>query len=580
MLSRRKLPSPKDLGRLREALTPENAGFLVASERLISARGTLDRAERAIEEMNEKRLVIGLLGGTGVGKSSLTNALAEREISRAGDRRPTTDRAVCYRHQDFSVPDWLEEDDLAPSPDGHDLPALRGVILIDLPDIDSRARRHRDRVHRILPRLDLLLVVASVDKYADRALYDEINALPQAPKNWVFLLNAIDKLAPSDRTAVAEDFAQKLHKYAGVSDPTVLTLSAKEALAGGDRRASSGIDAVHNLLESLGEDAKRRAVLLANAEGYLKQLSTDVERTFPADELAEWRQELEPLITPLTSATRAHAGAFQDDLQDAIGPWLSDRALRASSFPVGWIHFLLRRYWPGRRGGRVADPFRGASDPGAPYAEDLLLRPLRLAQHEAQALARQQGERFRLSIPAKLPTESHASGTALGEWTQHLRDLAPKLGWRFRQHAIPFVLLLITLAWVVAPIFSAGSDAWLKESWQAMWGLIARLDPVTWASVLIALGLYYLLLYPYFLHRLELRVDQEAQEGVERYLDHWQSEHRAAWQEPLAQQVSEWDAWFKQLQAARKTLPPPSLETTSLETPVSDPRVTLEGHES
>lgn len=548
-----KLPSPQDLKALRALLVTERPAWLVDNPTLERLRSTLTHAERALAELGEKRLVLGLLGGTGVGKSTLTNALAHEEISRAGDRRPTTDRIVCYRHRDFPVPEWLDEDDLAPTPPGHELPALRGVILLDLPDIDSRKRGHRDRVHRILPRLDLLLVVASVDKYADRALYEELNALPQAPKNWVFILNAIDKLSPRDRPAVVADFREKLHEHAGITNASVISLSAKQALEGDE----SGLAPLTAFLEELGEDAKRREVLLANAESYLVQLATQLEEAFPAAEIARWRRAFQPLEAPLDAVARSQVSAFEDDLQDAIGPWLSDRALRASSFPIGWIHFLLRRYWPGRKGGRVADPFRQASDPGHPYAEDLLLRPIRLAQHRARELAREQAERFQLSIPSTVPSEAHATGSALAEWTDHLRELAPKLGWRFRQHAIPTLLLVGTLAWVVAPVFAGQSETWLRDSWSAMWSLIARLDPISWAAVAVALGLYYLLLYPYFLHRLELRVDQEARDGAKRYVNHWKGEHATHWRTPLAAELDGWDRWWDQLGRLRKRLPAP-----------------------
>ena len=52
-------------------------------------------------------LYIGILGGTGVGKSTLINALARKEISERSDKRPFTDRAVIYRHKD--TPRGLEK---------------------------------------------------------------------------------------------------------------------------------------------------------------------------------------------------------------------------------------------------------------------------------------------------------------------------------------------------------------------------------------------------------------------------------------------------------------------------------------
>ena len=140
--------------------------------------------------------------------------------AQPGDRRPTTDRVVCYRHQDFDVPEWLEEPDLAvPPPPPHNIPHLRGVVLLDLPDIDSRAAGHREIVHRLISKLDVLVVVTDVDKYADRVLYRELNALPQAPRNLIFVLNATDRLEAADTSMVKADFLRKLERFASCTGP-------------------------------------------------------------------------------------------------------------------------------------------------------------------------------------------------------------------------------------------------------------------------------------------------------------------------------------------------------------------------
>ena len=47
-------------------------------------------------------LYVGLIGGSGVGKSTLINAIAGEQISRPSDRRPFTDKIVTYRHKERS----------------------------------------------------------------------------------------------------------------------------------------------------------------------------------------------------------------------------------------------------------------------------------------------------------------------------------------------------------------------------------------------------------------------------------------------------------------------------------------------
>ena len=43
---------------------------------------------KQLESIESGFLTMGLIGGTGVGKSTLMNALAGKEIAAAGDRRP------------------------------------------------------------------------------------------------------------------------------------------------------------------------------------------------------------------------------------------------------------------------------------------------------------------------------------------------------------------------------------------------------------------------------------------------------------------------------------------------------------
>ena len=77
---------------------------------------------------------MGILGGTGVGKSTLINALAESEISCPGDRRPFTDRAVLYRHKD-ARPDLEDLSHRLRDPDAlHEIDSIRDLVLIDMPD--------------------------------------------------------------------------------------------------------------------------------------------------------------------------------------------------------------------------------------------------------------------------------------------------------------------------------------------------------------------------------------------------------------------------------------------------------------
>ena len=64
-------------------------------ERLLEDSLTL---ARNLEAIAASSLVVGLLGGTGVGKSTLMNALAGAPIAATSHRRPHTEQVLIYHH--------------------------------------------------------------------------------------------------------------------------------------------------------------------------------------------------------------------------------------------------------------------------------------------------------------------------------------------------------------------------------------------------------------------------------------------------------------------------------------------------
>jgi 50S ribosome-binding GTPase len=197
--------------------------------------GFLERAGDLLEKAQQpsEALYVGIAGGTGVGKSTLINALAKEEISHSSDRRPFTDRAVVYRHQD-TARGLNDVGHLIREPDAlHDIDRVKDLVLLDLPDFDSGEPANRATVLEILPNLDCLIWVVSPEKYADAALYELIQQTSIDKENFNFVLNKADELKASTAgdphvrfKEILGDLSFRLRDDAGVEQPRIFCVSA------------------------------------------------------------------------------------------------------------------------------------------------------------------------------------------------------------------------------------------------------------------------------------------------------------------------------------------------------------------
>jgi len=194
----------------------------------------LDRLD-AVAQMS---LVVGILGGTGVGKSTLMNALAGAPISSASHRRPHTEAILIYRHEDAPVPfspdsetDWKEFT--------HTSEAARQIILCDLPDYDSLVAGHRQQVLDFMGQMDVLLWLTSPAKYGDGSFYEFLQLVPKSRHNFYFALNKSDLFFDGrdfeggfeEMRRVHADFQGHLRKV-DIANPVIYTISAGEASGG------------------------------------------------------------------------------------------------------------------------------------------------------------------------------------------------------------------------------------------------------------------------------------------------------------------------------------------------------------
>lgn len=299
--------------------------------------------------------VLALVGGTGVGKSSLLNALAGTSVSDASARRPTTAHPIAWvprssRADLDGLLGWLGVP--AGEAHDHDEAALGNVAIVDLPDLDSVEREHRQRVEAVLPRVDAVVWVTDPEKYHDAILHDDFLAewLPRLDRQ-VVVLNKTDRLSADDAERVRRDLERDLARMAGRGGrgPRVRVLLASARGSG-----PAGVEALRSWLADAIE-AKR--VVRARLVTAIAAAVTALARAAGADPIAR-------------AATFVDGAARRETIDRVTGELLRivdlpaaerqavaatrARARARGAGPLGAITSRLYR-WSGRQA-RVADP--------------------------------------------------------------------------------------------------------------------------------------------------------------------------------------------------------------------------------
>ena len=258
----------------------------------------VERAEVAIVKAAARisiaggHTVVALAGATGSGKSSLFNDLVGADVAQIGVRRPTTSTptaAVWGSQSASALLDWLKVGarhlvDERPSaatgsdvgPAGLPVPVpgplpmsgpgleLAGLVLLDLPDFDSREATHRVEVDRVLDLVDVFIWVTDPQKYADARLHEDyIAKLSAHDAVTMVVLNQADRLTPEALAACRSDLL-RLIGADGVIDAEVIATSARDGSGVVDlhHRISTAVAGQNAAVRRLDSDLRSAATVL------------------------------------------------------------------------------------------------------------------------------------------------------------------------------------------------------------------------------------------------------------------------------------------------------------------------------
>lgn len=263
------------------------------------AKALWQRVAPRLEELRinlDRVLVVGVVGGTGTGKSTLLNALVGQRVCQAGDAvRPTTRQPVVLARPDVDT-SFLSIDDCHPEVSRSAAPILQHVVLIDCPDPDTQStdvgnadhadggagdgqavavaeNRNLDLLRRILPHCDVILCTGTAQKYKTQAVNDVL--LEFAPGRQVVFIQTHAELDAD----ITGDWQLQLESE-GFSVPRMFCLDSEAALArlGENRPIPAEFSDLVDFLNSQLAGRAGHRILRANALDLLSWFLSETRR--------------------------------------------------------------------------------------------------------------------------------------------------------------------------------------------------------------------------------------------------------------------------------------------------------------
>lgn len=127
------------------------------------------------EDRFNENIIVALLGGTGVGKSSLVNAILGGEFAKASPQRPTTRRATLYCSKGYTASlIGLPENQVVV--ETCNSPILQKLMIVDCPDPDSSEEENLAILRSVLPHCDVIIHLTTQQKYKNYAIARELKS--------------------------------------------------------------------------------------------------------------------------------------------------------------------------------------------------------------------------------------------------------------------------------------------------------------------------------------------------------------------------------------------------------------------
>ncbi|MDO4259389.1 MAG: 50S ribosome-binding GTPase [Actinomycetaceae bacterium] len=292
------------------------------------------------------QVVIALVGATGSGKSSLFNALVGADLAHVDVLRPTTRKALAALRDEEAASEilnWVGVDSRVIPPNPDVLP--EGLIVLDLPDIDSRSMDNRELTRKLAQRVDLIVWVLDPQKYADNVIHSQwIAPLVDAARATRVVLSQVDLLPEMVRGEIAADLQSKLERD-GVRGVPIHLVSSKTG------------EGVADLREAIAHHAEQ-----VRAEHLRLQGELDHACSMVAGELGlspETGTLKEKELTDALVGVVAQGAGVEAIAADTGRAYMHRHRLAAGWLPLRWIAALrsdplVRRHLGGGGSGSAA----------------------------------------------------------------------------------------------------------------------------------------------------------------------------------------------------------------------------------